>query len=311
MPDEPWNHLEIEGGAWGNVALLTPGKGDPKAVADPDQEDTSPLLARTLFERPKGQERTSTTFAEPVTGEKVRFTNVAQEWPIGEFGAYYVHPGAEPDGIAKLSYTISSRSQLDNPSIQALRAFIAGRFAADERATMVASPGGGAGPRGGGGGGRVGRGRQGDTTATARPANMPIVHILIPADYRDSQTTVGHGGTYGWENMHAGLDGIAIDLPALNLKPTHGDSIPMNIEVKDPIWPMRDMLDFNFSVKPGEPHTLWLDTRDRILPYLKSLYITIASASPEFGTDSLEGAQIRLVFKPYDAALPEALPLTG
>ena len=167
---------------------------------------------------------------------------------------------------------------------------------------MVASPGGGVGPRAGG---RVGRGRQGEAAVTARPANLPIVHILIPADYRDSQTVVGHGGTYSWENMHAGLDGIAIDLPALNLKPTHGDSIPMNIEVKDPIWPMRDMLDFSFSVKPGEPHTLWLDTRDRILPYLKSLYITIASASPEFGTDALEGAQIRLIFKPYDEALPE------
>ncbi len=305
MPEEPWNHLEIEGGAWGNVALLTPGNGDPKAVADPDQEDTSPLLARTLFERPKGQERTSTTFAEPVKGEKVRFTNVAQEWPIEEFGAYYVHSGAEPDGVAKLSYAISSRSQLDNPSIQSLRAFIAGRYPVDERATMVASPGGGAGPRGGGGG-RAGRGRYfGDTTATAKPANMPIVHILIPADYRDSQAVVGHGGTYSWENMHAGLDGIAIDLPGLNLKSTHGDSIPMNIEVKDPTWPMRDMLDFNFSVKPGEPHTLWLDTRDRILPHLKSLYITIASASPEFGTDAFEGAQIRLVFKPYDEALPE------
>ena len=86
--------------------------------------------------------------------------------------------------------------------------------------------------------------------------------------------------------MHAGLDGIAIDLPALNLKPTHGDYIPMNIQIKDPIWPMRDMLDFSFSVKPGEPHTLWLDTRDRILPNDKSLYITIASASPEFGTDA-------------------------
>ena len=45
---------------------------------------------------------------------------------------------------------------------------------------------------------------------------------------------------------------------------------------------MRDMLDFSFSVKPGEPHTLWLDTRDRILPNGKSLYITIASASAEF-----------------------------
>ncbi len=300
MPDEPWNHLEIEGGAWGSVALLTPGNGDPKAVADPDQEDPSPQLATALFERPKGQERTSTQLSETVTGKRVRFTNLEQEWPIGEFSAYYVHPGAEPDGVAKLSYTISARNPTDNPSIEPLRAFIAGRYPVDERATMIAAPGG-AGPRPA----RAGRGRQGASASAAKDTSLPIVHILIPADFRSSQANVGHGGTYGWENMHAGLDGIAIDLPALNLKPTHGDSIPMNIQIKDPLWPMRDMLDFNFSVKPGEPHTLWLDTRDRILPYLKSLYITIASASPEFGTDSLEGAQVRLVFKSYEEALPE------
>jgi hypothetical protein len=300
MPDEPWNDLEIEGGAWGNVSLLTPGNGDPKAVADPDQEDTSPQLATTLFERPQGQEETSNRLPEPVTGKRVRFTNVKQEWPIGEFGAYYVHPGAEPDGIAKLSYTISARNPADNPSIQPLMAFIAGRYPADERATMVAGPGA-ATPRPA----RAGRARREDGAATVRPASLPIVHILIPADFRDSQAVIGHGGTYSWENMHAGLDGIAIDLPALNVKPTHGDVIPMNIQIKDPLWPMRDMLDFNFSVKPGEPHTLWLDTRDRILPHLKSLYITIASASPEFGTNSLEGAQVRLVFKPYNDALPE------
>lgn len=300
MPDEPWNHLEIEGGAWGKVDLLTPGNGNPKAVADPDQEDTEPLLAKTLFERPQGQERTSNQLAQPVTGEKVRFTNVEQEWPIGEFQAYYVHPGAEPEGIAKLSYTLSSREGTDNPTIAPLEAFIAGRFAADERATMVAMPGGG-------GGGPRGRGRRsGAQDAAAKPATMPIVHILIPSDFRGEPTT-GRGTPYTWENMHAGLDGIAIDLPALNLKPTHGDLIPMNIQVMDPIWPMRTMLDFNFSVKPGEPHTLWLDTRDRVLQANKSLYITIASASPEFGTDSLEGARVRLIFKPYEKAIPEQI----
>ncbi len=65
---------------------------------------------------------------------------------------------------------------------------------------------------------------------------MPLVHILIPADFRALQADEGHGTSYGWENMHAGLDGIAIDLPALNMKPTHGEYIPMNIQVKDPIW---------------------------------------------------------------------------
>ena len=30
--------------------------------------------------------------------------------------------------------------------------------------------------------------------------------------------------------------------PALNVKPTHGEYVPMNIEVRDPLWPMRDMM---------------------------------------------------------------------
>ena len=131
------------------------------------------------------------------------------------------------------------------------------------------------------------------------------MHILIPADFRALPTGTSRALAYDWQNLHAGLDGIAIDLPPLNVKPTHGEYVPMNIQIKDPIWPMRDMLDFSFSVKPGEPYTLFLDTRDRILPNGKSLYLTIASASPEFGPQSLEGAHVRLIFKPWNDALPE------
>jgi hypothetical protein len=46
MPNEPWNHLEISGGAFGSMALLG---FDPEKRADTE---------RILFERPKGQERT-------------------------------------------------------------------------------------------------------------------------------------------------------------------------------------------------------------------------------------------------------------
>jgi hypothetical protein len=134
---------------------------------------------------------------------------------------------------------------------------------------------------------------------------MPIVHILIPADLRGLPANTTHVPSFTWDDMYAGLDGISIDLPALNVKSTHGDYVPMNIEVKDPLWPMRDMLNFTFSVKPGEAHTLWLDTRDRILPNDKSLLITIASASVEFNAAALEGAEVRLIFKPYKDALKE------
>ena len=342
MPNEPWNHLEIEGGAWGNISLLTPGDGKDGAVADPDQHDTSPMLAKTLFERPKGQERTTHDLAAPVVGEKVRFTNVEQEWPIGEFSAYYVHPGKEPEGAVVLHYSLNGRIAADNPSLTELVKYIDGRFPADERATMVAMPGvmlGGGRTaipvrertqvpaQGGAHGGEATAGPsttalrasgRDDTSLEMEGRSLPIVHVLVPADFRGVQADVGHGTSYGWENMHAGLDGIAIDLPALKVKPTHGqyatpasklagdtEYVPMNIQIKDPIWPMRNMLNFNFSVKPGEAHTLWLDTRDRILPNGKSLWITIASVSEEFGPEALEGARLRLVFKPWRDAVAE------
>jgi hypothetical protein len=343
MPDERWNHLEIEGGAWGSMVL--------EAHSLETEKDNS----TTLFERPQGQERTFHQFDTPITGQKLLFTNVEQEEPIGELSAYYVHPGKEPDGILKLSYRLTgSVAPTDNPSLDTLVNFIQGRYPADQRQTLVAMPaGGGRGRRGGpplvsetevaaepeevgteGAGAVAGAGSK-ETGGAARPSSniaapaspggrvrrgggaeqgsprgrtqtgLPIVHLLISVDLRDLRSGGGRGGGSTWQNMDGGLDGIAIDLPALRMKPTHGEYIPMNIQVKDPLWPLRDMLDFSFSVKPNEPHTLWLDTRDRILPNDKSFYLTISSASPEFGAASLEGAEIRLIFKPRAEAIPE------
>lgn len=305
MPDEPWNHLEVEGGAWGRFDLLTPGDGNPKAGADPDQWDTTPQLATELLEKPKGPQRITFDLKQPITGKRVRFTNVEQEWPIAEFSAYYVHPGAEPEGIATLRYTLTGKVPLnDNPSLTPLLEYLNGRLPADEQQTMLAAPPNSTpAPRKSGERGVRASVTMGNADPDAKL--MPVVNVLIPADIRGVQADLGHGSTYSWENMHAGLDGIALDLPALNIAATHNGVIPMKIEIADPIWPMRDMMDFSFSVKPGEPHTLWLDTRDRMLPNGKSLLIRISSASPEFGRAQLEGAKLRLIFKPWKDALPE------
>jgi hypothetical protein len=275
MPNEPWNHLEIAGGAWGNMGLLQSGGTDAESK---------------LFERPRGQEITYHQFdKEFAGGEKIHFANAEQEQPLGELSAYYVHPGKEPAGVATLRYHLTAKvTGEDNPSTRLLVDYIDGRFATDERMTMMAMPSG--------------------VPATPRQdkqTGLPIVHILVPADFRAQMVDVGHGTSYGWENMDGGLDGIAIDLPALKIAPNADGVIPLNIEVKDPLWPMRDMLYFTFAVKPGAPHTLWLDTRDRILPNGKSLYITIAAQSAEFDTSALEGAELRLIFKAYKDATAE------
>jgi Concanavalin A-like lectin/glucanases superfamily len=277
MPSEPWNHLEIAGGAWGKWTLLA---HDNEKAAD---------YEKPLFDRPIGQEVTYHQLDEPVIGQKIRFVNVEQEQPLGEFSAYYVHPGMEPAGVSTLRYRLTAGIRADdNPSTKPLVDFIDGRFSPDERQTMMAMPAGAPG------------GHRHDTQS-----GLPIVHILVPADFRAQMITDGHGFSYGWENIDGGLDGIAIDLPPLKIQPNADGVIPLNIEVKDPLWPMRDMLTFTFAVKPNTPHTLWLDTRDRILPNGKSLYLTIAAQSGDFGPSALEGAEIRLIFKPYKDALPE------
>lgn len=259
LPDEPWNHLEISGAAWGRMML----EG-----------------GRVLFERPKGQEKTFHRLGAPVRGSKITFANVEQEQPIGELSAYNVAPGSEPRGSARLEYTLTTAAVSDDGGLADLKKFIAGRYTADERATMFASAGS-------------------DTDTHPRPANsqpptsdtLPLVHVVVPAA--------------AWRDIEDGLDGIALDLPPLRVKPTHGELFPLNVQVKDPLWPNRNLFDLSFSVKPGEARTLWLDTRDRILPEGKALYLTLAGAGMDFGPAALEGARLRLVFKPRAEAAQE------
>jgi hypothetical protein len=127
---------------------------------------------------------------------------------------------------------------------------------------------------------------------------LPIVHVLIPSNFGDAPPgrPLARAWNYGWENSHDGLDGVALDLPAIHAKPDARGLIALDIRVKDPIWPERDMIDVQVAVKPGEARTLWLDLRDRLLTG-DSLYLTIASSAPDFGAASLDGMGVRLVFK--------------
>jgi hypothetical protein len=274
LPQEPWNRLEFQGAAYGQLTFL-PATGAQKKLAV----------------RAKGQERTYNSFAT-LDGGRLRFDNVEQEIPIQELAAYYVAPGTEPADEQSFSYTIRTGSDpAEYPTVDELTKYIDGRHVADERSTVVALPSG-----------APAKARQED----AGGPMLPLVHVLIPADFRLARAgrAVGHF-SYGWENLDAGLNGIAIDLPALHVKPTHGALFPLNIQVKDPLWPARNMLDVSVSVKSDEARTVWLDTRDRMLPPGHSLYLTIAGAGQDFNARQLDGARIRLRFKPRAQALPE------
>jgi hypothetical protein len=278
------NRVEIRGAAYGDLAWSEDGGA-----------------WRNLARRPQGVVRSVDGFAAR-EGGRLRFTNVAQETPIQEIWAYDVEEGREPAGTLKLSYAVSPDAAPAYGNLEPLIRFIAGRYPADERETVVALPAGASSGRA--------AAAAGDPTATGSVqralGSAPIVHILIPSGFGDAlpARAPSRAWNYGWENVHDGLDGIAIDIPPLKAKPNADGLIPLNIRVKDPIWPQRDLIDVSVSVRPGEARTLWLDTRDRILTDA-SLYLTIASAAPDFGPADLKGMNIRLVFKDREQAKAE------
>ncbi|MDE2042719.1 MAG: LamG domain-containing protein, partial [Alphaproteobacteria bacterium] len=273
LPHEPWNHLEVQGAAYGALTYKSAPGG----------------IAVHLADRAKDQERTFNNFPTH-TGGILTFTNIAQETPIQEIAAYNITAAAPPEGSMQLRYTIQPAVAPDSPDLDTLNHFITGRYPPEARSTIVALPEGAA------------RRARTDTATTA----LPLLHILIPYEFGAAPPDVplARSWNYGWENAHDALDGIALDLPPLKVTPTQNGLVLLNIQVKDPIWPMRDLMDISVAVKPGEAHTLWLDTRDRILPNA-SLYLTIASASPDFNAAALNGAGVRLIFKDRAAGLPE------
>ncbi|KAK0351291.1 hypothetical protein LTR94_025519, partial [Friedmanniomyces endolithicus] len=278
LPQEPWNQIEIQGAAYGQLSVIDQAQV-PEANGQVVQ-DGEPLARRR-----KGVERTTTRLATPRSGGAVRFVNQDQETPIQEIGAYYVSPGEAPQGIGRFDFTLRSDVDPAYTTVKDATDFIQGRYPASERAVVVALPAGAPTlPR---------------STPIEEAQLRPIVHVVIPQDFRTQAPglPLSRGGpVFGYENF-GGLDGLELTLPALDISPTRDGLIPLNIRIKDPLTPTRDLLDINVSVKPGEARTLWLDTRDRILPSGKGLYFTIASSNPDFGPKVLDGAKVALVFK--------------
>lgn len=113
LPDEKWNHIEIEGAAYGDLTYAKDVKAAPVRIA----------------ERPEGQERTWNQFSVERTGGTLRFNNVAQETPIQEISAYDIHTGAVPKGTVVQTYFVRAGAAADSPDLKELNAFIAGRYA--------------------------------------------------------------------------------------------------------------------------------------------------------------------------------------
>ena len=302
LPDEPWNYVELTGGAFGTLGVSPSADGSG---------------AQALGRKEKGTQRSFFRLPQIRTGQTLTFDNDVQETPVQEVNVFDVHAGDAPQGILRLEYTLEDFDSRCNPTLMDIEAWVRGRYRPGERRMLLAQPA---------------AERQYDNPmdharAAAGPTEggKPLVHIVIPNDIRDlgiyePQTVetapmdFGEFGiswrsnirSYSWIKLRGGLDGIRLLLPALDASMAGPEGlIPLNIQVKDPVWPLRDWMDFSFSVRPGEPRTLWLDLRDRILPDDKPLYLTLAGAGTDFPQEALKQIRIELIFKDYEAAKAE------
>ena len=262
IPDEPWNHVEIYGKAWGQITLETDEARD-----------------LTFGMRSQKQIKSWHTLAKPQKGGSIRFDNALIEEPIGSFDTYFVSKKQAPSGTKSERFVLTpAGDRFENKALQNVASFVRGRYPSDERSLML--------------GIRSEDAKSQQKSQSPEPAlsnTYPFIHILIPFTY----------------DPDSGLDGIEIKLPRLDVKPTHSGVFPVNIRIKDPLWLMRDLADFSFSVKPGDSPTLWIDTRDRILPPGRALYITMAGAGTDFSAGMLKGTVVRLVFKSKKEARSE------
>jgi hypothetical protein len=254
--------------AWNHVEIW--GKAWGQMTIESDQKRDFTFATRT-----QQQIKSYHHLNETQHGGKIRFDNAIIEEPIGSFDVYNVQKGKAPDGTASEKFVLTGAPDIfENKLLNDLGSFICGRYPADERTMMLGVPEGS---------------NKSFKTGPDQKFLCPFIHILIP--YTDKPDE--------------GLDGIEIIFPKLNVKPTHNDLFPVNIRIKDPLWQMRDLADFSFSIRSGESPVLWFDTRDRILPKNRALYITIAGAGDDLTPEMLKGTRIRLVYKSRESAKAE------
>jgi len=262
LPEEPWNHVEVWGKAWGQLTY--------------EKEHAYDF---TFGVRSQEQVKSTHRLRTEARGGKLRFDNALIEEPIGELGVYNVREGSAPEGSESETFTLQPAPEiLQKKSLARIAAFINGRYPEQERSQMI--------------GVELSGNTTSDPVLKEAPSSgdpLPFIHMVLPYQIHPDQ----------------GLDGLEIEIPALPVTPTHGELFPMNIRVKDPLWPMRDLADFSFSVKQNTAYTLWIDTRDLILPEGLALYITLAGAGRELNAGALNGSRIRLVYKPVNEAKAE------
>jgi len=109
----------------------------------------------------------------------------------------------------------------------------------------------------------------------AQDARFPVYNVIVPYEADDT----------------LGLDGVEITLPAF------AEDTDVSIQIRDPLWYHRNLTYFSFHCPAGESKKLWFDTRDRVLPEGKCLYVRMVFSASSVTKAVLTGTAVTLVYK--------------
>lgn len=192
---------------------------------------------------------------------KVRFTNIEIEEPIGDFSAFYVYDGEIPAGSVTETYRLVPGFNEKCPVQNDLAAYIRGRYAAYERNIFTGVQDG-----------ETPEMTQGEIGGYAQ------YNIILPYTPDDSR----------------GLDGVVISFP-------EGLEARWSVQVRDPLLYYRNLAHFTLATSGKHAANVFFDTRDRILPHDKCLYLVIG-ADREIDASCLS---VTAVYKDKEKCLKE------
>ncbi|MGI6226308.1 MAG: hypothetical protein ACOYJ1_08655 [Peptococcales bacterium] len=211
-------------------------------------------------------ERSVHKLTEPVKNVEIKFSNEVIEEPIGDISLFMVEPGVIQEPFKKESFYLTSNlSEMDESKFDSIKQFLQGRFLPDECYTLYGS--------------------RTLSKVPLAPASkyLPLIHIILP--YTNDSSV--------------GMDGVCIHFP--KLANSEREIITFNIQIKDPIWVYRNLINYTVSIRQESAKTLFLDNRDRVLPRDGVLYLTIACSSP-IVFKYLENVKLEIIYKSVDEA---------
>jgi len=124
--------------------------------------------------------------------------------------------------------------------------------------------------------------------------------VGVPGElYKSSDKRAGAIGSFRYSHVilppflsHTGVDAIKLKLNPDGGK--HAEEAAVNLAIRDPIVPMRDLINVNLKLPAEGPTEIVLDFPDVVFPAGAPVWLTLASDQKDFGTNYLNGAEVEI-----------------